>query len=433
MATLTRTKQIPVIGEYDVVVCGGGPAGFVAAVAAARCGVKTALIERYGFLGGMATAGNVAPVTEFMHNGELVVGGIPLEFVRRLEAKGQGVMCPPRGNFVCHPEGYKLEAQRMVTEAGVELFLHAYLSDCTVEEGKITHVIIESKSGTQALAARYVIDATGDGDLAAMAGVPMLDYQCPLQPATMYFILGNVKTDRIRGYYPGQPGSSMKHVREKLNELSKTIDVPQFGGPWCMAGMGDGIAIVNMSRTALDWTDEADATRAECQLRENIHRLMELLRENFEEFADATLMFTATQVGIRETRHIRGVHVLTGEEYKAAHDFEDSIARCSHPIDIHSDKDNSQICIYLEKAAYLPYRSIIAEGFPNLLVPSRCFSADREAFASARVQAGVMGLGQAAGAAAAMCCEDGRSVKDVDIKRLREILIKWGAYLAESD
>jgi hypothetical protein len=144
-------------------------------------------------------------------------------------------------------------------------------------------------------------------------------------------------------------------------------------------------------------------------------------------------MFTATQVGIRETRHIRGVHVLTGEEYKAAHYFEDSIARCSHPIDIHSDKDNSQICIYLEKAAYLPYRSIIAEGFPNLLVPSRCFSADREAFASARVQAGVMGLGQAAGAAAAMCCEDGRSVKDVDIKRLREILIKWGAYLMESD
>ena len=118
---LIRTKHIPVIEEYDVVVCGGGPAGFVAAVAAARCGAKTALIERYGFLGGMATAGAVAPVTEFMHDGRLVVGGIPLEFVRRLEKKGEGTMCPPRGNFVCHPEGYKLEAQRMVLEAGVDL------------------------------------------------------------------------------------------------------------------------------------------------------------------------------------------------------------------------------------------------------------------------------------------------------------------------
>ena len=225
----------------------------------------------------------------------------------------------------------------------------------------------------------------------------------------------------------------MKHVQEKLNELSKTEDVPQFGGPWCMAGMGDGIAIMNMSRTALDWTDEAAASKAECLLRENINRLVALLRENFEEFSDATLLFTAAQVGIRETRHIRGVHVLTGDEYKAAHFFPDSIARCSHPIDIHSDKDNSQICIYLDKAAYLPYRSIITEGYPNLLVPSRCFSADREAFASARVQAGVMGLGQAAGAAAAMCCEDGRSVQDADIARLRETLISWGTYLNEED
>lgn len=431
MNKLTRTYQIPVIGHYDIVVCGGGPAGFVSAVAAARCGAKVALIERYGFLGGMATAGNVAPITEFMHEGKLVVGGIPLEFVRRLEANGQGTMCAPRGNFVFHPEGYKLEAQRMVLESGVDLYLHAYLSDCVVDDGKITHIVFESKSGTQALEADYVIDATGDGDVAFLAGVPMLDYHCPLQPSTLYFVLGGVKTDMVPGYYPSHAGSSMKHVREFLNELSKTQDVPQFGGPWCMAGMGDGIAVMNMSRTALDWTDEADATEAECQLRENVNRLVELLREHFEEFSDAHLISTATQVGIRETRHIRGVHVLTGDEYKVAKFFPDSIARCSHPIDIHSNTDNSQICIYLEKAAYLPYRSIIAKGFPNLLVPSRCFSADREAFASARVQAGVMGLGQAAGAAAAMCCEDGRSVLDADIARLRAKLIKWGAYLEE--
>lgn len=431
MNTLTRTHQIPVTGRYDVVVCGGGPAGFVSAVAAARCGAKVALIERYGFLGGMATAGNVAPITEFMHEGKLVVGGIPLEFVRRLEARGQGTMCAPRGNFVFHPEGYKLEAQRMVLEAGVALFLHAYISDCVLDSGRITHIVFESKSGTQAIEAGYMIDATGDGDIAARAGVPMLNYHCPLQPSTLYFVLGGVKTDMIPGYYPSLAGSSMKHVREYLNELSRTQHVPQFGGPWCMAGMGDGIAVMNMSRTALNWTDEANATRAECQLREQINLLVSLLREHFEEFSNAYLISTATQVGIRETRHIRGVHVLTGEEYRRAEFFPDSIARCSHPIDIHSDTDNSQICIYLDKAAYLPYRSIIAEGFPNLLVPSRCFSADREAFASARVQAGVMGLGQAAGAAAAMCHEDGRSVLEANTDRLRKKLMEWGAYLEE--
>lgn len=431
MNTLSRTRRIPVSDHYDVVVCGGGPAGFVAAIAAARCGARVALIERYGFLGGMATAGNVAPITEFMHQGTPVVGGIPLEFVRRLEQNGQGSMCAPRGNFVFHPEGYKLEARRMIDEAGVKLFFHAYISDCIVEDGQITHIIFESKSGVQALEADYVIDATGDGDVAAMAGVPMLDYDAPLQPSTLYFVLGGVKTELIPGYYPSHAGSSIKHVRDYLNELSKTQNVPRFGGPWCMAGMGDGIAVMNMSRTALNWLDEADASRAEGQLREDIHRLVELLREHFEEFSDAYLLSTATQVGIRETRHIRGVHVLTGDEYRRAHFFPDSIARCSHPIDIHSNTDNSQICIYLDKAAYLPYRSIIADGFPNLLVPSRCFSADREAFASARVQAGVMGLGQAAGAAAAMCREDGRSVLNADILRLRKQLMDWGAYLTK--
>ncbi len=429
MQTINTQKNVPVIGKYQIVVCGGGPSGFIAAIAAARCGAKVALIERYGFLGGMATAGMVAPITEFMHNGELIAGGIPLEFVQRMESKGSGKMCAPRGNYVFHPEVYKLTAQQMIKEENIDLFLHAYISDCRLENGKITHIVFESKSGTQALQADYVIDATGDGDIAYLAGVPMQDYKMPLQPATLYFALGGVETSTIKGYYPCDKGSSMSHVREYLNKLKETEDVPQFGGPWCFAGMGEGIAVINMSRIGVDWTDEKAASEAECTLRANVHRLVELLRTHIPEFKNAHLLMTAPQIGIRETRHIKGTHILTGEEYVNAVHFPDSVARCSHPIDIHNTEDNTQICRYLDQAAYLPYRSIIAEGFENLLVPSRCFSADREAFASARVQVGVMGLGQAAGVAAAQCGKDGRSVQNADIQTLRKTLLDWGAYI----
>ena len=424
METLVLQKKINVFKKYQVVVCGGGPSGLIAAIAAARSGAKVALIERYGYLGGMATAGMVAPISEFMHNGELISTGIPYEFVNSIP---NGQLCSPRGNFVFHPEAYKLAAQRAVSEAGVELFLHTYVTDCVMKNGYITHVIVESKSGTVALEADYVIDATGDGDVAFSAGVPMQNFHGTLQPATLYFALNKVKTDGFKGYYPGEKGSSIPEIRKLLAE--KCPDAPQMGGPWCFAGMGEGTVVVNMSRTALNWLDVQDATRAECVLREDVNKLVELLKVHVPAFKDAELMMTAPQVGVRETRHIKGVHILRGDEYLRGEHFADSIARCAHPIDIHSSNDNTQSVTYMKQAAYLPYRSIIADGFHNLLVPSRCFSADREAFASARVQVGVMGLGQAAGVAAAQCAEDNRSVLQADVKRLRNTLIAWGMKL----
>ena len=430
MEKIIQTREIPVEGKYDVVVCGGGPAGIMAAVAAARCGARVVLVERYGCLGGMATVSTVAPISEFMFNGELVVGGLPLEFVNRLEEMGGGRMCPPKGNFVFHPEHYKLVAQRMVREAGVQVYLHSLLTGCQVTDGRISHVIVETKQGPMALQGSVFIDATGDGDLAYMAGVPMQETDGQLQPCTLCFTIDGVKSETLPSYYPGgMQHSRVTHVREKILAENDLANIPQFGGPWCVAGVGEGYAIVNMSRTEADFTDVRQATRAEMDLREDVFRLVQVLRDNSVEFADSHLVATAAQVGIRETRHIRGCHILTGEEYSRGERFADSVARCSHPIDIHSAKDNSQVVTYLKQAAYLPYRSIIAEGFANLLVPSRCFSADRVASASARVQAGVMGLGQAAGAAAAMCCREGVSVQNVQIDGLQELLRSWGAVI----
>ena len=167
-------KDVPVVGNYDVVVCGGGPAGFIAAVAAAREGARVALVEQYGFLGGMATMGYVAPLSVFTYNGAQVIGGIPWEFVQRLEAMGGGYVERPLGNVAFDPELYKLCVQRMVLEAGVALYLHACFSGCRMDGGRVTHVFIESKNGTEALAAKVFIDATGDADLAASAGVPVI-------------------------------------------------------------------------------------------------------------------------------------------------------------------------------------------------------------------------------------------------------------------
>jgi len=430
METISVQKQVPVVGEYDVVVCGGGPSGIMAATAAARSGAKVALIERYGFLGGMATAGLVNPISVFRYNGELVVGGIPWELVMRMEAKGDAQVEYPLGNISYKTEAFKLEAQRMVLEAGAELYLHAFISGCQKDENnRITHVIYETKSGSRALKGEYFIDCTGDGDLCEMAGVPMQKHEGPLQPASMCFRLGGVETDKLDRIHHSQQGLNyhMEDLRDKLHALAETEEIPNFGGPWMCWMMVDGEVVVNCTRIQANMVDEREQTRAECQLREDVHRMVKLFRENYEPLRNCYLIETSAQAGVRETRHILGAHILTGQEYVTAYEFEDAIGRGCHPIDIHASGTTEQRCSFLEKPAYIPYRSLYAADFPNLLVGGRCFSADREASASVRVMASVMGLGQAAGLAAAMCVKSGAGVNEVDVQALRETLRAWGA------
>lgn len=196
MKKISITKQVAVVGSYDVVVVGGGPAGVFAAIAAAREGAKVALVERFGFLGGMATAGLVMPLSVFTYKNQRVIGGIPYEFLERLEAMGGGYIERPLGNVAFDPELYKLCMQRMVLEAGIDLYMNSYLSGCTMgENGEVTSIIFENKNGTEALESKMFIDCTGDADLAAMAGVPMQEQNGePLQPLSTYFVLADVDT-----------------------------------------------------------------------------------------------------------------------------------------------------------------------------------------------------------------------------------------------
>lgn len=435
METIRIEKNIPVVGRYDVVVCGGGPAGFIAAIAAARKGASVALVEQYGFLGGMATTSYVAPLSVFTYKGRKVIGGIPWEFIERLEELGGGLIEKPLGNVAFDPELYKLLCQRMVLEAGVKLYLHSYLSCCVCGDGRISQVIIENKSGSQALEADVFIDCTGDADLAYMAGVPMQDKSGrPLQPMSSYFILNGVDTDSpmVReAMHHNKQGENCYclPMRKKMLELQEELDIPDFGGPWYCTTLHDGCVAVNVTRVSADACDAEQLSAAECSLREDCFRMAGIFRKLFPEFRNCYVASVAVNGGVRETRNIKGMHVISAQEYLNAFHYEDSISRGAHPIDIHASKGASQSVTFLEEPAYVPYRALIAEGFPNLLVAGRCLSADRVAFASLRVQASCMGSGQAAGVAAALASASGVSVQDVDVPVLVAELKNMGAQL----
>ena len=435
METIRIEKNIPVVGRYDVVVCGGGPAGFIAAIAAARKGASVALVEQYGFLGGMATTSYVAPLSVFTYKGRKVIGGIPWEFIERLEELGGGLIEKPLGNVAFDPELYKLLCQRMVLEAGVKLYLHSYLSGCVCGDGRISQVIIENKSGSQALEAAVFIDCTGDADLAYMAGVPMQDKSGrPLQPMSSYFILNGVDTDSpmVReAMHHNKQGENCYclPMRKKMLELQEELDIPDFGGPWYCTTLHDGCVAVNVTRVSADACDAEQLSAAECSLREDCFRMAGIFRKLFPEFRNCYVASVAVNGGVRETRNIKGMHVISAQEYLNAFHYEDSVSRGAHPIDIHASKGASQSVTFLEEPAYVPYRALIAEGFPNLLVAGRCLSADRVAFASLRVQASCMGSGQAAGVAAALASASGVSVQDVDVPVLVAELKNMGAQL----
>jgi len=435
MQTISIKKDVPVVGVYDVVVCGGGPSGFIAAIAAAREGAKTAIVERYGFFGGMATAAYVTPISVFSYNGKQTIGGIPWEFIQRLEAMGGAYIERPLHNIAFDVELYKLCAQQMVLEAGIDLYMHSYISSIEMNKNKISHVIFENKNGSESITGKVFLDCTGDGDIAHMANVPMQVWEDhSLQPSSMCFILSGVDTDsdlvkHCMHHNKQGVNCHCEPIRGRLMEIAPTVKLPTFGGPWFCSVLHDGSVAVNMTRIYADACDNRNFTTAECALRENVYTFAQILREQIPEFKNSYVASIAVQAGIRETRHIQGMHIITAEEYLEAIRYEDSISRCSHPIDIHSAQEETQVCQFLLKAAYVPYRALVAADFPNLIVAGRSLSASREAFASLRVQASCMGMGQAAGVAAAQSAGDGVSVQDVDRNKLIARLEELGIIL----
>ena len=434
MKTIHYEKEIPVIRECDVLVLGGGAAGIGAAIAAAEEGADTVLVERFGFLGGMATAGLVDPMSEFSYNGALVTGGIPWRFANALVKAGGGLIEEPRCNLSFNPEIYKLIAAKMVEDSGAKLLMNTAFLDAQTENGRIDSVLVSNKSGLGAIRAKVFIDATGDADLCQAAGVEMLPHLRAMQPGTLCFTLGNVDTSTERMHIIHQKNHRFNHqatfVREPLLKLREEgAEVPQFGGPWLCTTLEEGCITVNMTRSAMNAVDSENYQAAEEKMRRDVFRLVELMKENVEEFKNCYIASVATMAGIRESRRIKGLHVLTGQEYVDTVRFEDSIARACHPVDIHLPDGEGQKLTFPKAAGYIPYRSLVPERIENLLAAGRCISADNDAFAATRVQAPCMETGQAAGFAAVIAIRDGVPVQSVDTRKLVDRVRTEGSFV----
>jgi hypothetical protein len=431
-------RETPVVGSYDVIVCGGGPSGLIAAIAAARNGARTLLIERYGFVGGMSTSALVTPISEFRLGGEYHVGGIPLELLRLAAELGGADVTRDSGNYPVNDEIMKLAAQRLLVEAGVTLLYHSWFSDCIVEDGRLTHVIVQNKAGRVAYRADVVVDCSGDADVVRAAGLPVVKGEV-LQPATLWFQLGGVDTDALGGQ--GLFGDAVDgvlpvsdRIRGRLAELHAAGEIPVFGGPWINSFFHDGMVSINLLREATDASDPERFSRTEVALRESLHAFIEVLRREFPEFRACWLAKSGIQTGVRETYHIVGAYHLVKDDVVAPKAFPDTVAKGAHVIDIHEpDSIDQTEFVYPKRAYNIPLRSLIPLGSVNLLTAGRTLSADGPGFGSARVMATCMAMGQGAGTAAALCARHGWTIDELDNAALRSTLIAQGAIVDIDD
>ncbi|HXP92186.1 MAG TPA: FAD-dependent oxidoreductase [Candidatus Binatia bacterium] len=449
------------MGNLDVLVVGGGNAGCAAALAAARLGAKTALVERYGFLGGTATAAMVGPWMTFHSGGERVVGGIAQEIVERLVAMGGSPgHVPDSSDYVptvtpFDPEIHKALLFEMMAEARVELLLHAYFLEALLDDDAVVAgARFATVGGIRELRARFVIDATADAYVAASAGVDLLqgDARGRVQPASLMFRISHVDLASIAAYVRSKPKemrTSLKlHEREPqrltavagLYELWEAarkngeVDVPRELVSFFASPYPDEVT-VNMTRVVdIDPLDPDDLTRAEVEARSQAMQLMTFFRRRVPGFANARIAATGTQIGIRESRRIVGVYTLTADDVLHARTFEDAVARSAYPIDIHNPSGAGTTTHRLPPGATyeIPYRCLVPSTVDGLLVAGRCISTTHEALASTRLTPTVMTLGQAAGTAAALTGRQNVRLRDVDPSLLRATLEAAGVDLRRS-
>ncbi|TFZ00559.1 FAD-dependent oxidoreductase [Ramlibacter henchirensis] len=444
--TLTEpARQTEVYGEYDVVVLGGGPAGMAAAVAAAKSGCSTLLVERYGFLGGMGTA---AGVTNFcgLHanvHGEIrrVVHGVATELLERIDRLG-GLNTPHAlfGKTVAQAydtAAYKIAADELMTTAGVKLLFHALGAGVVMaSRDRISALLVETKSGRRAIVGRAFIDASGDGDLAAWAGVPYEKGDGAgnfLYPSTMFRING-VDPQRAGPAWEVIPGLMLRAEAEGRHRFPRKTPIvrPQKSGIEWRVNLTQ---LANAQGNALDGTDADELTQAEVLGRRQIAGVAGFLRE-VPGFERSYIVDIAPQVGIRETRRVRGLYQLTESDVLDCASFEDTIGVNGWPLELHLKGDVEFRWPKIPQSRgfnHLPYRMIVPEGVANLWITGRCASMTHEAQSAARVTGACFVMGQAAGCAAALSLRGATAAADVDTAELQSRLEAQGAWLGHED
>jgi len=414
--------------QTDIVVAGGGPAGVAAAITAARMGADVTLVERYGFLGGMATVGFVFPFMTHYAGDRPVIAGIWGEMIARLEQYPHGFKPSTHlgmRHFCFDHERLKMVWQTMCIEAGVTLQLHTFISDTIVERNTAMGIVTHSKSGQQDVFADLVIDCTGDGDVAARAGAPFEIGRSEdglMQPMTLHFRMGNVDVRRM----PTREEINLLYARDKAAGL---ITNPRENLLWFDTTYPDQIHFNTTRIVKVDGTNRDDLTAAEIEGRRQVDEIVRWVNGAVPGFEQAYLLTTAPQVGIRETRRILGEHLVTEDELLQCTKFPDAIACSAYPVDIHNPAGAGTVMKHLPFGEYytIPYRALLPQRVEALLVAGRPISTTHEAHAATRIQAVASATGQAAGVAAVMALRENISVHKVPTESLRASLRTQGA------
>jgi ribulose 1,5-bisphosphate synthetase/thiazole synthase len=448
-------KRIPVVAEVDVAVIGGGPGGLPAAIAAARHKANTLIVEKYGFLGGMATNGLIGPIlAHTAHQSSTpIIGGIAKELCIRMHELGgapEWEDALKQWGVPFNSEILKHAADQMVEEAGVKVLFHTYFSDTIVEDDELTSVIVEGKSGRQAIAAKIVIDATGDADVAYRSGVPIQKGRpadgMPQSMGTMFRIGGIEKVS------PEERKETSEKIRKAIDAGELRMYNTSIGGQ--SSTIIEGEVTPNCTRFAGDATNVEDLTNGEIQVRKDTLKIVDFLRKNVPAYRNCYLIATPAQIGVRETRQIIGEATLTADDIINRRKYEDGVARGSWWIDIHCPrgfvKNEVHLCYskcpmkdcymhtkykdQLMDNLYPPrgdwydirYGCLVPKKIDNLLVSGRCISATHDAMAGARVMGTCMAIGQAAGTAAAQAVLTKKSPRELDVEAIRQTIIADG-------
>jgi hypothetical protein len=441
-----------------VLVVGGGPAGLGAALGAADAGARVILVERYGFLGGNATAALVMPLMSFHTQraaferadgaklfptdhgpGEPVVAGALARLLRHLIAAGGAITPGPATGYVVpfDPELLKLSALELLDEAGVQFLFHAFASG-VLADGALCGVVFETKSGPIVIRARAIVDCTGDGDVAAAAGARFevgRESDGLVQPMTLMFRMVEFDRAGFEDYVREHPDQwrGVHGLWDLIRQAAAEgeLDLPRedilfFGTPHARE------VSVNSTRvTGVLGTDVFDWSYAEWQSRGQLRQIVRFLRRRVPGFERAYLAQSGVHAGVRETRRIRGDYRLTADDVLSARQFDDVIARGSYPVDIHNPRGSGTVLKRLpDGAAYdIPLRCLLPERMENLMVAGRCLSGSHEAHSSYRVMPIAMATGQAAGVCAAIATQNGVSPRAVPARDVQAELVQQGADL----
>ncbi|WFU45345.1 FAD-dependent oxidoreductase [Bradyrhizobium sp. CB82] len=434
-------RQVPLYGEYEVVVLGGGPAGIVAAASASRAGRRTLLIERYGFLGGMGTA---AGVTNFcgLHGNvhgqhHRLVQGMASELLARID-RLDGLNEPHLilGKVFAQAydtAAYKIAADDLLASHRVDILFHA-LGAGVVMDGarRIDALMVETKAGRQAVRSEIFIDCSGDGDLAAWAGAPFEigdEHGHPLYPSMMF---------RLNGIDPDKAGEAWRTIPQ-LMEKALTAGTHSFPRKSAIVrpqrhGIEWRVNFTQVAREdghAINGIEPDDLTRGEIDGRRQALAAFAFLR-TVPGFEKSYIVDLPPQLGIRETRRIKGGYQLSGKDVLTCASFEDSIGVNGWPIEAHVPGDVVFTFPPIpESRGYneLPYRMLVPEGVDNLLVAGRCASMTHEGQSAARVSGACFVMGEAAGSAAVLALSANRIPRDIPVEKLQETLKQQGAFI----